>query len=126
MDAATVLLELWPEPAQAREELDRQLAALPPEVKVPEEFQHLVVAVPQSDAGRGLQELLDASSFAIPSTLLSVDDDIVFCHETAGLPLQEMATALAGDPERYAEVAPQIVTRTDIAWSSLEATAAPK
>jgi len=58
--------------------------------------------------------------------LLNVDDDIVFCHETAGLPLQEMMAALAGDPERYVEVAPQVVTRNDIAWSSLEATPAPK
>src|SRR5437660_431251 len=60
------------------------------------------------------------ASLGIPSTLLETDGDIVLCHESAGVPLQGIAGLLAANPARYAEVAGQVVTRTDVAWSFLE------
>ena len=64
--------------------------------------------------------LLEPASFGIPSMLLETDGDIILCHESAGVPLQVMAQAVASNPDRYAEVAAQVITRTDVAWSFLE------
>jgi hypothetical protein len=120
LDAASLLLGGGADAREVAQELQLRLAGLAPYMIVPAAKQQVVLVLPKSEAGRALRETLTASAAEIETAVLNSDDDVILCHETAGVDLQEMAGILSGDPDRYLDAAAQVVSRVDVPWFWLE------
>ncbi|HEV3116241.1 MAG TPA: tubulin-like doman-containing protein, partial [Gemmataceae bacterium] len=119
-DAAQLLLESWTDAQRGKQEIKDRAAATAPRLDLPGAQRQLIIGLPKSTAGTALHEILDPASFTVPSTLLDTDGDILFCAESAALPIDQTAEFLVHDPERYREVVAQVTTRKDVPWSFLE------
>lgn len=119
LDAAKLFLESRHDPAQALRDLLAAVASVLPKQEAPGNYQHLVLALPSSPEGAILRELLASALEEMPHTVLTSEDDIVLCHEVAGLPLRQVAELLLGDEAALAGAACHVLTRNDVTWSSL-------
>jgi hypothetical protein len=85
-----------------------------------------VVLLPKSPAGAALGERLSHVVSDVPATLLESESDVVLCYEAAEISLFHAALALVGpDSAEYASLAERVWTRTDVAWSPLNAVESP-
>jgi len=116
-DASKLLLESRGAD-RAQQELVEHTAAVAPNLDVPEGWQHRVVALPDSQAGATVRDMLGSALADVPSTVIHSDGDIMICHEVANLSVSQMARLLIGEESAYAEAAPKVMTRVDVAWCS--------
>jgi hypothetical protein len=119
IDAAKLFLDSHREPDQGKQELLDSAASVAPNLDVAEGWQHRVLALPDSPAGATVRSMMSPALVDVPSTVLDSEGDIVICHEIANLPIPQMAAILVGDDGAYADAAPQVMTRVDVAWSCL-------
>jgi hypothetical protein len=95
------------------------IASVAPNRDLPKGWQHLVVALPNSPAGTTVRQLLEPALAEAPNTVLESEGEIVLCYEVANLPLQQTAELFIGPEQSLADAARQMLTRNDIAWSTL-------
>jgi hypothetical protein len=118
VDAAGLFLAMIGEAEDVVASLAEHVKAALPRLTAPGGWQHLLLTLPRTPAGNRLHELIDRVS-DLEVTVLESPDDIVFCQEAAHLPLRHVAAALVGDEPHCAELAQKVLTRTDVAWSTL-------
>jgi hypothetical protein len=102
----------------------RQLRQLIEQAKPPLRFEgskeHLVLGVPNSPSGRTLRELVAAQVPGDAVTAVAVPGDVVFCIESAGLPLASIAEQIIGGEPTFVQVSRRLLTRIDVDWPTLD------
>jgi hypothetical protein len=119
INAAKLWLQSRRDPEEALRDLLACVAWAFPNQEVPKNWQHLVLALPDSPEATILRQLLGPALEEVPNTVLTSQDDIVLCHEAAHVPVQEIAEFLLGDDASLADAAYHVLTRNDIQWSPL-------
>jgi len=119
LDAAKLLLESRRETDHALRDLLAYVASVAPDRNLPKGWEHLVVALPSGPAGTTIRQLLEPALAEAPNTFLDSEGEIVLCQEVANLPLQQTAEVFIGPEGTFTDAARQILTRNDIAWSTL-------
>ena len=119
LDAAKLLLESRREIDHVLRDLLAYIAPVTPNRDLPKGWQHLVVALPNSPAGTTVRQLLEPALAEAPNTFLESEGEIVLCYEVANLPLQQTAELFIGPEGPLADAVRQMLTRNDIAWSTL-------
>jgi serine/threonine protein kinase len=118
-DAAQLFLQRHEEPARAREALSAHVRAAVPDLLGQKGPQHLLVVLPASPAGKTLQEMVTQLSESVPMTAVRSDGDVIFAYEVTQISLQRIAAALIGTEASHREIAHQVRTRVDVAWSPM-------
>jgi hypothetical protein len=118
-DAATLFLESQRGPGRATQALSSPVAAAVPRLLVPEGWHHLVLALPKSQAGALLGDMVTEAFPDVSTTRLESEGDVILCQEAAHLPIHQVAIALLGEEGVYPDNARRVMTRLDVTWSSL-------
>lgn len=96
------------------QKLLEQLRATVPRLNPVGSWQHLVVAMPEGEDKKKLFAMVKRATPNVATTAIQSEGDLVFCFEAANLSLRQVADSLIDHNTDYAEVARQLVTRTDV------------
>lgn len=120
LDAASLFFEHHSGMGGAIRHLKQLIGQAKPPLSFEGSTEHLVLGVPNSPCGRTLRELVAAQVPGDAVTAVAVPGDVVFCLESAGLPISAIADQIIAGESTLIQVSRRLLTRIDIDWPPLE------
>ncbi len=120
IDSASLFFEKQAGMTDALREIKRMLEKARPRLASVGGKPRLLLGVPNSPPGRSFRELVVAQ---LPNATSPVGilGDILFCYESAGLPISRVAEEIIGNEAAFVQVGSRLTTRIDVTLPALHA-----
>ncbi len=116
LNAAQLFLQTNGGPEKALPVLLAHAAAARPRLRAAGGWEHLVLALPEGQAGSALQGMIATALPDVPATVVPTQEEVILCYEAVGCPLREMVRSAIGPEEVPLDLVLRVMTRTDVAW----------
>jgi serine/threonine protein kinase len=117
LNAAQMFLQANAEPGQALSVLLAHVEAARPQLRTPDGWEHLVLALPEGPAGNTLSEMIAKALPDVPAAVVHTEDEVILCLEVSHCSVLGVLRALVGPVPVPRELAQSMMTRLDVPWA---------